>query len=123
MAKKYLAFSPYSDCTPSSWDMPWVAVHTSAEKHSQTVRCVPLVKCRGASALVKYREELPLGSKCLAELGLHCRTKPCLQCFIPRGNRSDLCEGPAEIQSCLRDWVAWLAGAGHTRMVIQCPAL
>lgn len=83
MAKKYLAFSPYSDCTPSSWDMPWVVVHTSAEKHSQTVRCVLLVKCRGASALVKYREELPLGSKCLAELGLHCRTKPCLQCFIP----------------------------------------
>lgn len=74
MAKKYLAFSPYSDCTPSSWDMPWVVVHTSAEKHSQTVRCVPLVKCRGASALVKYREELPLGSKCLAGITLQNKT-------------------------------------------------
>lgn len=123
MAEKYLAFPPYSDCTPSSWDMPWVVVHTSAEKHSQTVRCVPLVKCRGASALVKDREELPVASKCLAELGSTAEQNLVFSALSHRGNRSDLCEGPAEIQSCLRDWVAWLAGAGHTRMVIQCPAL
>lgn len=83
MAKKYLAFSPYSGSTPTYCSMPWVVVHTCAEKQSQAAGCVLLVKWHGALALVKYGEELPVASKCLAKLGLQCRAKPCLQCFIP----------------------------------------